>query len=47
MKVLGPDAHPAVLAAGDGKVGERLVDYSKTVQGLALPTSISAVRVLS
>lgn len=32
--------HPAVLAAGDGKVGERLVDYSKTVQGLALPKNV-------
>lgn len=30
----------AVLAAGDGKVGERLVDYSKTVQGLALPKNV-------
>ncbi|XP_073662929.1 phosphatidylinositol polyphosphate 5-phosphatase type IV isoform X2 [Tursiops truncatus] len=27
-------------SAGDGKVGERLVDYSKTVQGLALPKNV-------
>nr|XP_030694162.1 phosphatidylinositol polyphosphate 5-phosphatase type IV isoform X3 [Globicephala melas] len=27
-------------SAGDGKVGERLLDYSKTVQGLALPKNV-------
>ncbi|XP_024618194.1 72 kDa inositol polyphosphate 5-phosphatase [Neophocaena asiaeorientalis asiaeorientalis] len=28
------------FTSGDGKVGERLVDYSKTVQGLALPKNV-------
>lgn len=30
----------SVLTAGDGKVNERLLDYSRTVQGLALPKSV-------
>ncbi|XP_027471713.1 phosphatidylinositol polyphosphate 5-phosphatase type IV isoform X1 [Zalophus californianus] len=30
----------SVLTAGDGKVSERLLDYSRTVQGLALPKSV-------
>lgn len=33
-------ARHSVLAAGDGKVGDRLLDYSKTVQGLALPKNV-------
>uniref|UniRef100_A0A673VB38 Phosphatidylinositol polyphosphate 5-phosphatase type IV n=1 Tax=Suricata suricatta TaxID=37032 RepID=A0A673VB38_SURSU len=28
------------FTSGDGKVGERLLDYSRTVQGLALPKSV-------
>ncbi|XP_054583713.1 phosphatidylinositol polyphosphate 5-phosphatase type IV isoform X2 [Eptesicus fuscus] len=28
------------FTSGDGKVGERLLDYSKTVQGLALPKNV-------
>ncbi|XP_054945589.1 phosphatidylinositol polyphosphate 5-phosphatase type IV isoform X1 [Physeter macrocephalus] len=30
------------FTSGDGKVGERLADYSKTVQGLALPKNVPA-----
>lgn len=38
---LAGEAPPrSVLAAGDGKVSERLLDYSRTVQGLALPRSV-------
>lgn len=33
-------ARHSVPAAGDGKVGDRLLDYSKTVQGLALPKNV-------
>lgn len=35
-----PGEVPSVLAAGDSKVSERLLDYSKTVQGLALPKNV-------
>lgn len=36
-----PSGLPApVPAAGDGKVSERLLDYSKTIQGLALPKNV-------
>ncbi|CAK6433462.1 unnamed protein product [Pipistrellus nathusii] len=28
------------FTSGDGKVGERLLDYSKTIQGLALPKNV-------
>lgn len=30
----------SVLTAGDGKVAERLLDYTRTIQALALPRNV-------